>query len=146
MSYSITNLEQDLESILHGTTINKLTNPFALFNRAGRQLLLDIDPQETKRTLQFTSPIFNGVNYYAIAPDVKGNAIIDIKPMVNRTNLDVFSQAYNQAFDLLKQNWSGLKSSFTMNFNTGLKTILINAPYLLPPISINQATSITTNG
>ncbi len=144
--YSISTLSADLEAILHGTTTNKIVNLFGMYNRAGRQLLLDIDPQETKRTLQFTVPLFNSVTYYPIAPDVKGNAIIDIKPQVNRTGLDVYSQSYNQAFSLLSQNWGSLKSSFTMNFNSGIKTILINAPYLLPPISINQATSTTGNG
>lgn len=146
MAYSITDLENDLEAIIHGTTINKIINPFALFNRAARQILLDLDPQETKRVVQFTTPIFNSVWDYPLAADVKGISIIDIRPQVNRTSLDVYNQLYNQAFDVAKQNTGALKNDFTINFNTALKSIRVNAPFLSPPISLNTAESTTSNG
>ena len=93
-NYSIQSANTDLEGVLHGTTTNQIEGLFALYNRAGRQLLIDIDPQETKRTTQFSSPIFNGVNQYALAEDVKGNRLIDIRPQVQRTPRDVWSQQY----------------------------------------------------
>lgn len=145
-NYSIQSANTDLEGVLHGTTTNQIEGLFALYNRAGRQLLIDIDPQETKRTTQFSSPIFNGVNQYALAEDVKGNRLIDIRPQVQRTPRDVWSQQYNQAFDVAKQNLFASSNMFTMNFNTGLKTILINAPFLPAPVIQNQATNITSSG
>lgn len=146
MSYSVQDLENDLSSVLHGTTNNQIQNLDGLINRAARQLLLDIDPQETKRTLEFVNPIFNTVYDYPIAADVKGNKIIDIFPQVQRLPLDVWSQMYNQAFDVAKQNIFSLTNMFTMNFNTSIKTLRINAPFLNPPIIINEADNINDDG
>ncbi len=146
MAYSILNLKQDLTGILHGTQLNQIQNLDGVINRAARQLLLDIDPQETKRSLEFVTPIFNSVFDYAIAPDVKGNKIIDIYPQVQRIPLDIWTQAYNQAFDVAKQNIFSANNMFTINFNTSLKTIRINAPYLNPPVIISQIDNIDNNG
>ena len=137
--YNVQALKNDLQGVIHGTTLNQVTNLNGVLNRAARQLLLDVDPQETKRTLEFVNPIFNDVFDYPIAADVKGNAIIDIRPQVNRIPRDVWSQAYNQAFDIAKQNIYASANMFTMNFNTGLKTLRVNAPFLNPPVIINQA-------
>jgi len=146
MAYNITALKNDLAGVLHGTQLNQIQNLNGVINRAARQLLLDVDPQETKRTLEFTGPIFNTVFDYPIAADVKGNKIIDIFPQVNRIPRDIWSQIYNQAFDIAKQNIYASADMFTMNFNTGLKTVRINAPFLNPPTVINQIEAIGTNG
>lgn len=146
MAYSILNLKQDLTGVLHGTTNNQIQNLDGVINRAARQLLLDLDPQETKRTLEFVNPIFNTVTDYPIAPDVKGNKIIDIYPQVNRIPRDIWTQAYNQNFDIAKQNVFSLANMFTINFNTGIKTIRINCPFLNVPNIVNQIDSISVNG
>ena len=144
--YSIQDLKNDLIGAIHNTTENQITNLNGVINRAARQLLLDVDPQETKRTLEFVNPIFNSVFDYPIAPDVKGNAIIDIRPQVNRIPRDIWTQAYNQAFDVAKQNLYASADMFTLNFNSGIKTLRINAPFLNPPVILNQADSVTGNG
>jgi hypothetical protein len=139
-------MESELEGLLHGTSLNQITNIIGLENRAARQLLLDLDPQETKRTVEFVNPIFNSVFDYPIADDVKGNKLIDIFPQVQRIPQDIWTQAYNQAFDVAKQNIFSFQNMFTMNFNTGIKTIKLNCPFLNPPIIINQIEAIATNG
>ncbi len=144
--YSISTMEGELEGMLHGTTLNQITNLVGIENRAARQLLLDLDPQETKRTVEFVNPIFNDIFDYPIADDVKGNKIIDIFPQVQRLPTDIWSQGYNQAFDVTKQNIFSMANMFTMNFNTGIKTIRINAPFLNPPVIINEIEAIATNG
>ncbi len=146
MSYSVTNLKADLTGVLHGTTNNQIQNLDGVINRSARQLLLDCDPQETKRIAEFTNPIYNTVYDYPIAADVKGNKLIDIRPQVNRIPREVWGQAYNQAFDVAKQNVFSLANMFTMNFNTGIKTIRLNAPFLNAPIIVNQADNVTDNG
>lgn len=146
MSYDITALKADLEGVLHGTTLNQITNLDGLIDRAARKLLLDIDPQETKRTVEFVNPIFNTVFDYPIAADVKGISVIDIFPQVQRTSTDIWTQSYNQAFDVAKQNTMGMANMFTMNFNSSIKTIRINAPFLNPPVIINEIDNITDNG
>lgn len=144
--YSIQDLKNDLEGVLHGTTLNQITNLDGVIDRAARQLLLDLDPQETKRTMEFVAPIFNTVFDYPIAADVKGNKLIDIFPQVQRLPVDTWLQTYNQAFDVMKQNIFTMTNMFTMNFNSSLKTIRINAPWLNAPIIINQIDSIDNNG
>lgn len=146
MAYSVLDLKNDLSGILHGTTNNQIQNLDGVINRAARQLLLDLDPQETKRQVEFVAPIFNTVYDYPIAADVKGNKIIDIYPQVQRLPQDVWLQAYNQAFDVAKQNIFSLQNMFTINFNSSLKTIRLNAPWLNPPVIINEIESISDNG
>lgn len=146
MAYSVLDLKNDLTGILHGTTLNQITNLDGAINRAARDVLLDVDPQETKRQVEFVAPIFNSVYDYPIAADVKGNKIIDIYPQVRRLPWDIWSQAYNQAFDVWKQNIWGLANMFTMNFNSSLKTLRVNAPFLNAPVIINQIESIADNG
>lgn len=146
MSYTVTDLKNDLSGTLHGTTVNQIQNLDGVINRAARQLLQDVDPQETKRTVEFVAPIFNSVFDYPIADDVKGNKIIDIFPQVQRLPIDIWLQSYNQNFDIAKQNIFSSANMFTMNFNSGIKTIRINAPYLNNPDIINQADSISVNG
>lgn len=144
--YSVQDAKNDLQGVIHGTQLNQITNLNGIFNRAARQLLLDVDPQETKRTLEFVNPVFNTVYDYPIAADVKGNKIADIRPQVRRLPRDIWAQAYNQAFDVWKANIFTLANMFTMNFNTGVKTLRIDAPFLNPPIIINQADDTTDNG
>lgn len=146
MAYSVLDLKNDLTGVLHGTTNNQIQNLDGVINRAARQLMLDVDPQETKRSVEFVAPIFNSVYEYPIAADVKGNKIIDIYPQVQRIPQDVWLQAYNQAFDVAKQNVLSMQNMFTINFNTSLKTIRINAPWLNPPVILNQVESIGSNG
>ncbi len=146
MSYSVLDAKNDLAAILHGTTNNQMQNLDGLFNRAARDVLLDVDPQETKRQVEFVGPIFNSVFDYPIAADVKGNKIIDIYPQVQRLPSDIWTQAYNQAFDVAKQNIFSFANMFTVNFNSSLKTLRVNAPLLNPPVIINQIESITENG
>lgn len=145
MSYSITNAKADLEGMLHGTTLNQITNLNGVFNRAGRQLIEDIDPQETKRLTEFTNPIFYQVYDYAIPTDLKGNKVIDIRPQTTRYPQDVYNQDYNQAFDLAKGWWSS-GNQFTINFDSGVKTIRINSPFLPQGTVVNQISGVNDNG
>lgn len=144
MAYDITRLKADLEGTLHGTTNNQITNLDGVIDRAARQLILDVDPQETKRIVEFTNPIFSSVYDYAVPVDLKGNKVIDIRPQVNRTTQDVYLQKYNQNFDVQK-GWLPA-NDFTIQFNTAIKTIRINSPFLQQGVIINLADSITQNG
>lgn len=145
MAYTITTLKSDLSGILHGTTNNQITGLDNLINRAARQLLLDCDPMETIRTTPITNAVFNSVYDYSCPTDLKGVAILDIKPQVNRQPTDIVIQHYNQRFDIEKQY--SLMDSCTVMYNTAVKTLQITAPTLtVAPITVNQATSITSNG
>lgn len=141
--YNITQLKNDLAGVLHGTKLNQITNLDGLINRAARQVLFDIDPQETKRLVEITGPIFDSVWDYPIPVDLKGNRVIDIRPQVDRNQGDILIQQYNQDFDVNKQ-WD--QNSFTIQFNSSVKTIRINDAGLPAGIILNQVSSITDNG
>lgn len=125
MSYSITQANSDLAAVLHGTNLNKIQGLDNLHNRTARQLLLDIDPQETIRKSLTATPLFNEVWDYACPVDLKGNRIIDISPQYIRDPSYVVGQEYNQDFDIAK-NLNNTSSEFTIQFNNAVKTIRIN--------------------
>lgn len=139
----ISDLENELLAILHGTTLNQISNIFGVFNRAARRVLADVDPQETKQVSQF-GKIYDGVWDYPLAVDVKGNKIIDLFPQANRQLTDDFKQEYNKDFDLGKQ--FTLVPDFTPRYAGAVRTIRINAPQLNTGISINQANAYNGNG
>lgn len=142
--YNITKLSSDLSGILHGTTTNQITNYYGLISRAASKFLLDIDTNESIRKVPFPSVIYNDVYDYPLPPDVKGNKLIDIQPQIDRTTLDIWTQAYIQQFDVTKQ--TSQLNDFNVMYNSGVKTIRINAPYLPVPIPLNNASEISSNG
>ncbi len=142
-SYSVQTAKSELEGMLHGTTLNQITSIDLVFNRAARALLLDIDPQETKRTIQ-TAPIYSGIYDYSGISDLKGTKIIDIRPQVNRQLNDIFLQRYSQQFDVTKDYFS--QTQFNIDFDTANKTLRISNPHLNQNILINGATDVTDNG
>jgi hypothetical protein len=138
--YSVTNCKADLSGILHGTSLNQITNIDGLIYRAARQVLLDVDPQETKRILPLASSIYSKVYDYPLPVDLKGNKVIDIRPQVSRYTSDSFSQAYGKPFDLTKDS---LTQQFNINFDTGLKTIRIADESLISGVVLDSVDSTT---
>lgn len=141
--YSVTNAKSELEAMLHGTTLDQISNIYGVFNRAARQVLLDLDPQETKRAF-LTNPIFNGVFDYSNISDLKGDKIIDIRPQVSRQLTDNFVQKYSKQFDLKKD--FTLQPQFIVDFDSGNRSIRINYANRNQSILINNADSLTGNG
>lgn len=140
MAYTITNLLTDISSVTHGTTINKIPNIYGIINRAARAVLLDVDPKETQRIVQLAQ-VFNDVFDYPCPIDLKGDREVDLRPQANRQPWDVFVQDYAQTFDLTK-NWSLANQLYTQ-WNTGVKTLRIDAPTLKSPIVLCDTSTIT---
>ncbi len=140
--YSIVDVKNDLEGMLHGTTLNKVQNVNQLLYRAARQVLTDIDPQETKRVVE-TPPIFYGIYDYTGIADLKGNKIIDFYPQINRISDDNPRSQYSKTFDLTK---TSVKPSFSLSFNSGAKTIRANQPKTDRGVTINDINTINGNG
>lgn len=140
MAYSIQTLLNDLSGVIHGTTANKIPNIFGAINRAARQVLQDVDPKETQRIVPL-SQVFNSVYDYAIPVDVKEDSIIDLRPQAGRNPYDIFEQGYSQAFDAYKG--VSLANKIITQWNTGIKTLRIEAPTLTSPITIANTASIT---
>jgi len=142
MSYSISQANSDLAGILHGTNLNKVQGLTNLHNRTARQLLADLDPQETIRKVLTTTPLYNQVWDYACPSDLKGNRIIDISPQYQRNPSQLITQTYNQPFDIDK-NKAVTNSEFSIQFNNAIKTIRINDTSLPQGIVIDTCESVT---
>lgn len=142
-TYSIDDLQQELEGMMHGTTLNQIENIEGAWNRAARRLLGDVDPQETKIVSQF-GKIYDGVWDYPLATDVKGNKIVDFPVQANRKPWMVFSQAYNTDFDRFKE--VSLVPDFTPRYAGAVRTIRIAAKGLQTGILVNNANGYNTDG
>lgn len=144
MAYTIGNLKTDLENSIHGTTLNKVQGVDRLIERAGSQLLLELDPIETIRIVTITSPIYNSIYDYALPVDLKGTKIIDVRPQANRTLLDRYLQIYNQDFSLGKTYTS--QPNFTIQYVNGVKFVRIDNNLLPVGVQLSQANTIDGSG
>lgn len=140
MSYTVSDIKTDLTGVIHGTSINKISGIYAVINRAARTVLLDVDPQETKRTALIANALYDQVYDYAAPTDLKGNRVTDVRPQANRTMADNFTQSYGKEFDLRKSS-----ATYQVRFNRGVKTIRISQSETAG-ILISEANSTTENG
>lgn len=140
MSFTIADVKTRMESKAHGTSLNKLADVYGLIYEAAGNLLLRVNPQETKRTAQITNALYDQVYEYIAPTDLKSDAIIDVFPQVNRNASDNFSQNYAEDFDLYKSN-----NTLTTQFNSGVKTPRISKS-LTSGVLLNGCDSLTANG
>lgn len=140
MAYSVTNLITDLGSVLHGTKTNKVPNIYGHINRAARQVLLDVDPKETQRILALAQ-VFNTIYDYAAPADLKGDRIVDLRPQAGRMPYEIFTQGYSMDFDA----WKALSTEEKLitQWNTGVKTLRIQAPTLTSPTVLSDTSTLT---
>lgn len=140
MSYSVQTLISDLGGVVHGTTTNKIPNIYGTISRAARALLLDVDPKETQRIVSL-SQVFNNVFDYASPVDLKGDKMIDLRPQAGRKPGDIFFQDYAQTFD--SQKSVNFANALYTQWNTGVKTLRIEAPTLTSPVVVTDTSTLT---
>lgn len=145
MSYSVTDLKNAIARKLHGTTANQLTDFYGLLFDTAVKCLDDCDFEETRRTIQLTTPLYGQASFDASCPsDLKGNRLIDLRPQANRRLNDTPIQLLSQEFDRVKtQITQG--SAIEVNWNTYNKTLRIAIP-ALSNILLNACDSVTENG
>lgn len=141
MAFTVATLKDDIEAQMHGTTLNKVQGVDALINRAGRQVLMDVDPQETKRLMPIANAIYDDVKIYTAPVDLKGDKIIDIRPQLNRSaQRDNFTKVHNEIFDLKKAG-----NTFSLEHRDSVKFLRLSKE-LTTGVTIHKADSITDNG
>ena len=141
MSYSIQTLTNDITTVIHGTTANKIPNLYGIINRAARAVLLDVNPKETQRIVQLPGQVFSNVYDYALPSDVKGDNIIDLRLQAGRTPKDIFTQEYAQAFDANKS--INFANKIYTQWNGGVKSIRIEASTLTSPTTLTDTSTLT---
>jgi hypothetical protein len=144
MSFSIQDAKSELEAMLHGTTLAQVVNVDGVFNRAARQLMLDVDPQETKRILPMDSPIYYQIFDYSIPEDIKGNKVIDLIPLQQSYKRDIIYSTYNQNFDVYKK--SSPTNELSIISNTGYKYMRVNYNNKSLTKVLDQVSGVNNNG
>lgn len=142
MSYAISTLKTDLQSMLHNTSLNKIQDVNGLINRGARTVIQDIDPSETIRISQISGQLFDDVYDYSAPADLKGSKVIDIRPQVNRGQNDNFSRQWSERFDLKKEIEN---NKFSIRYNTGTKSYRIKKKLTSGKV-LNDFNDITSNG
>jgi len=117
--YKITQLKVDLQGMLHGVSLSKVQGVNDLIQRAGRELLSDLDPMETQRTADLGYQLVDGSLRYACPEDLKKDKVIDIRPIEDRSVRDSAQQGLARDFDKFKA-----RNTFKVEYNNGVKTIL----------------------
>lgn len=141
MSYTVSQLKDELTGIVHSTSLSKVTNLDVLIARAARTVLAKIDPPDTIRIAQITNAVHDDIYDYAVPSDLKGVKIIDIRPQTGRTESDSFSQRFSAYFDKYKSE--GL---FNVRHNNGTKTLRLSAEIDTAPTTVHNMNSLTENG
>lgn len=143
INYQISDAENELTGILHGTTLNQITDLNGVFNRAARRVLQDVDPPETKVFTQF-GQVWYCVYDYDCPVDLKGDKIIDLYPQANRQLNDYFGQSYSQPFSLEK-NFT-FSPQFNVRYSNATRILRVNAPQLPQGAQLNAADAVSDNG
>lgn len=143
MAYTVQNALDDVSGMMHGGTTDDIQNLSSLFNRTARILLSKLDPVETKRITNITNPIHDDVYLYTAPSDLKDKKVIDIRPQVNRTVADNFSQVYTEAFGKRESISDNL---FVVDFKDGTRYLRISKNVSPAPTVINNVNGITDNG
>lgn len=116
---------------------------YSLANMALDKLGQDADLYETKRRTLLTPALFSGVYDYAVPSDLKGDAIIDIRPVGTRTV--IYEKKTNVPFDQETRNGSTLPD-FTIEVNEGTRFLRINSADTPVYAIIHNCSSISDNG
>lgn len=113
--FTVANAKDDLKGIGHGTSVKKITNISNLIDRAARNVLAKLNPDESKRKTQLE--IYDGVFDYAAPADLKEKRLADLKPQVARTLADNFTPKPSEEFDIRKwNNWLSVEDEDAVKF------------------------------
>lgn len=101
MSYTINELEDHLVGMGHGSSLAKIRNKYALYERAGNNMRSKTDIVTTIRTGMLSQVVHDDQSQYAVPSDY--SKIIDLYPARERTNADFARRTSGVTASLLRQ-------------------------------------------
>lgn len=140
MGFALSAVKEHLVGMGHGGTLNKVRNPYPLFERAANNMLAKIDPVETERTLPLAQTIHSDVFNYALASDFKKP--IDLIPQDTRGAADDARRILARPFDLTK---AIRDKTISIESNEGTKFLRANWRFRTPKV-LNSMDGLTANG
>lgn len=127
-TYLVSDLKDSVAGMLSGVDISNVANLYGCFERAFRTQLQKIDIPEASEIQNVV--LYSGVTNYAIDPKVYGTAINDIRPQgISRTPVDFVVKTDQEGFDRTKNYYYRNGTMATFEYNLGIPTVRIVAPF-----------------
>lgn len=140
MSFTLTQINDHLDGMGHGSATDKITNLNAFYQRVGASFLTKVHPLESVRMTQLAALIHDQLNDYQGPYDF--GSIVDLYPDDERDAWDKAFRVKAGQFDLEK---AFKNQTLSIEANDEGKLIRINWK-AQAPIVLNQADSLTANG
>ena len=140
MSFTVTQVKENLSAMGHGGTLSKVRNVEALMERTASVFLAKCKPMETIRLGTLSSTVYDDIYNYALPSDY--NALIDLIPQDDRGSWDNSYRRKARQFDLEK---AIREKTISIEGNEGTKIIRINWRTRKPKV-LNTMDSLTANG
>lgn len=138
--FTITQLEEHLTGMGHGSTLKKVVNRYALYERAASKFLAKAKPLETVRNATLSSLVWDDVYNYALPSDY--NALIDLAPQADR---DSWDKAFRRGAGQFDREKAIREKTISIEGSEGTKTLRINWRTKHPKV-LNSLDSLTANG
>lgn len=146
MNLTWSTVKENIRGMVHGSTLDKITNLNQLAERAGNNVLSKIDPEPTRRVTQITNAIHDEIYEYTAPSDLKGDKVIDIRPQVSRELWENFSGVVRpEQFDLRKELEAG-ETTLHVRMEDGTKKLWLSKSITPSPTSIHNMNDDTANG
>lgn len=114
MVYTYTDIKDLVNGALHGK-VDNLQSALKTINQGVRKALGSVDLRTTKRKANISPNLFNEVYDYACPTDLKGMAIIDVAPQVNRERDQDVDLVSPEEFDRRKATDHNLVALYDYN-------------------------------
>lgn len=145
--YSVYDLEVDVTAKIHGGTISDLQRAL---DEGRRNMIGNIKPPEMVRSFYLEQALYDQVNKYAVAEDLKYDNIIEIQKLSSYRNVDTMQHpleiVYRRQFDQKRRH---ARNVVAISNENGVKYAMINHPRGLKEaqhLVINDVDSLTKNG
>ena len=100
MSFTIAKVEENLVGMAHGSTLNKVRNKLAMYERVANNIITNVDMLEAIVNTPLGDTVNDIQNNFDLPADY--NKLIDLYPQANRTNIDQGRRHLAEKFDLTK--------------------------------------------
>lgn len=138
--FTVAEIKNHLTGMSHGGTLNKVRNPYQMFQRSASKFILKSKPITSIRTAALTSTVYDDVYNYALPSDFL--SLIDLLPQDNRDSWDTAFRKYAGQFDMQK----AIKDqTISIEGSEGTKIIRINWRSRTGVV-LNQCDTLTGNG
>ncbi len=145
--YTVYNLAIDVKRKIHGGTI---TNLQSSLDEGRRRMIKNIKPPEMVRSAYMEQALYDQVNKYAVAEDLKYDNIIEMHMLSSYRNVDTLQHplqlVYRRQFDQKRRN---SKNIINITNENGVKYAQIYHPRGLKECQhrvINEVDSLNQNG